>query len=77
MHYPHFFFNLCLGKVIRSVKTNPVTKFDTAKQCLLCADRVSLLGHAAKHVAETAGDMTNVTVQIGLRPKCIQNQICD
>lgn len=53
-----FFFNLYLGKVIRSVKTNPVTTFDTARQCLLCADRVTLLGHAVKHIAETAGYTT-------------------
>jgi len=53
-----FFFNLCLGKVIRSVKTKPVTTLDRARQCLLCADRVALQGHAVKNVAETAGDTT-------------------
>ena len=59
-----FCINLRLGNVIRSVKTNPGTTFDTTRQCLLCADRVALLGHAVKHVAETAGDMTRL--QIGL-----------
>jgi hypothetical protein len=55
---PTFFFNLCLGKIVRSLKTNPGTTFDTAKHCLLCASCVALLGHAVKHVAETAGDAT-------------------
>jgi hypothetical protein len=42
------------------------TIFNSTRKCLLHADDVVVLGHAVKHIAETAEDMTTVATQIGL-----------
>jgi hypothetical protein len=66
-------FNLCMEKVTRNVTTNPGgTIFNRTRQCLLYADDVVVLGHAVKHVAETAEYVT-CSITDWLDHKCIQN----